>query len=99
MTAILQVLSASGKTTIKDEYGNHDVLYLTLGDKNPASGNRYYVCLSGKDVDIQWEKGDRIMVELSFLAFKQHGQWHTSHCSDSISFVEMDNINKVKQYG
>ena len=93
MVSIFQVLSSGAKNTIQDEvYGNHDVRYLTLGDKNPASGNRYYVCLTGQDAQIDWHVGDRIMVELAFVAYKQQGQWHMSHRSDSIKYVEMDNV-------
>ena len=94
MANILQVVSVSGKTTVPDEVlGNQDVRYLTLGDKNPASGNRYYVSIAGKDADVDWQEGDRIMVELFFCAYKTQGQWHMSNRSDSIQFVEIDNVN------
>ena len=93
MATILSVLSASDKVTVPDEdIGNHDARYLTLGDRNPASGNRYYVSLTGQDAQIDWHVGDRIMVELAFVAYKQQGQWHMSHRSDSIKYVEMDNV-------
>ena len=93
MVTIFRVLSAGSKTTVQDEvYGNHDERQLTLGDTNPASGNRYYVSLSGKNADIEWQPGDRIMVELSLTAYKTQGQWHTSHCPDSINFIEIDTL-------
>ena len=94
MATILEVLSASGKTTVQDDlFGNHDVRYLTLGNINPASGNRYYISLSGKDAGIDWQEGDRIMVDLIFCAYKTQGQWHMSQRSDSIMLVEIENIN------
>ena len=100
MASIFNVLSVSDKVAVQDDYlGDHEARYLTLGDRNPASGNRYYVSLTGQDAQIDWQVGDRIMVELPFVAYKHQGQWHMSHRSDSLRFVEMDNINKVKQYG
>ena len=94
MATVLKVLSASGQATIQDDYfGDHEARYLTLGNRNPASGNRYYVSLTGQDAQRDWQVGDLIMVELSFIAFKHQGQWHMSHRSDSLSFVEMDNVN------
>lgn len=93
MVTILHILSPGSKTTIEDEvYGNYVVRYVTLGDTNPASGNRYYVSLSGENADIEWQPGDRIMVELSLTAYKTHGQWHTSHCPDSINFIEINTL-------
>lgn len=97
MATVLKVLSASGQATIQDDlFGNQDVRYLTLGDKNPASGNRYHVSITGKDAEIEWHKGDSIMVELSFCAYKTHEQWHMSHRSDSINFVEITNLNIIE---
>lgn len=96
MATILKVLSVSGNTTILDNVCNHDVKYFTLGDQNPASGNRYYVCLSGKAADIDWQVGDCIMVELSLLAYKSQGQWQINHCGDSINLVEIGIINNKK---
>ena len=91
MVTIFQVLSFGSKTTIQDEvYGNQDVCQLTLGDTNPASGNRYYVSLSGENADIEWQPGDRIMVELSLTAYKTHGQWHVCHFPDAINLIEID---------
>lgn len=93
MVTILQVLSAGAKNTIQDEvYGNHDERQLTLGDTNPASDNRYHVSLSGKNADIEWQPGDRVMVELSLTAYKTQGQWHTSHCPESINFIEINTL-------
>jgi hypothetical protein len=94
MATIFNVLSVSAPVAIQDDYlGDHDECFLTLGDRNPASGNRYYVSLTGQDAQRDWQVGDLIMVELSFIAFKHQGQWHMSHRSDSLSFVEMDNVN------
>lgn len=97
MASILQVLSASGKTTVQDEYGNHDVRYLTLGDKKPVSGNRYYVSLSGKDADVELKEGDRIMLELCFCAYKINGRWHMSNNRNCIKFIEMGNCNDYEK--
>jgi hypothetical protein len=92
MEKLFKVISSSDKTTIKDEvYGIHDVRYLTLTDVNPKSENRYYVQI-GADNDIEWQPGDRIMVELSLTAYKTQGQWHTSHCPDSINFIEINTL-------
>jgi hypothetical protein len=94
MATILIVESASGKTTVQDDvFGNHDVRYLTLEHKNSESGNRYYVSLTGEAADIEWQEGDSIMVELGFIAYKTGGRWHTSHHSNSIQFVETENVN------
>lgn len=93
MVEILSVLSASNKVAVLDkEFGNHEVRYLTLGDINPASDNRYYVSLSGENADIEWQPGDRIMVELSLTAYKTQGQWHVCHCPDSINFIEINTL-------
>lgn len=90
MATILQVLSSSDKVTVQDEvFGDHDVRYLTLGNSNPASGNRYYVSLSGQDAQIDWQAGDRVMVEFSLCAYKHGNQWHMVKCPDSIHFMEI----------
>ena len=96
MATILKVLSASGNTTNQDNVCYHDVNYLTLGDQNPASGNRYYVCLAGKAADIDWQVDDCIMVELSLLAYKSQGQWQINHFDDSINLLEIGIINNKK---
>lgn len=92
MATILQVLYPSDKVTIQDEFGNHDARYLTLGNTNPASGNRFYVSLSGRDVGIDWQAGDRVMVELSLTAYKHQGQWHICHPSDALELIEISSI-------
>lgn len=100
MATILQLLSSSGKAAIQDDInGNHDVRYLTLGDTNPASGNRYYVSLTGPDAVIDWQVGDSVMVELGFFAYKNKGQWHVSHRSDAMNLIEINTIkeNKTKR--
>ena len=97
MANIFELLSVSDKVTVQDDYfGDHEARYLTLGNQNPKSGNRYYVSFMGQDAQIDWQVGDRIMVDLSLVAYKHQGQWHTSHRSDSIKFIEIDNINKEK---
>jgi hypothetical protein len=98
MLNIYNVLSSSGRTTIQDDnYDYHDVRYLTLGDANPASGNRYYVSLSGQDAGIDWQAGDRVMVEISLVAYKHQGQWHIGHSSDSLKLIEIDKVDKKKK--
>ena len=78
--------------------GKLDVRYLTLSDNNKNSENRYYVSLTGKDADIEWHEGDRIMVELSFLAYKQSGQWHMSNRSDAIDLIEVGRVSNNLNY-
>jgi hypothetical protein len=91
MVSILSVLSASGKTSVHDEFGgNHDERYMTLSNTNGNSDIRYYVSLSGKDADTEWQEGDRIMVDLAFCAYKSHGQWHMSHSRESIKLIDVD---------
>jgi hypothetical protein len=98
MTSILEVLSASGKTTIQDDIlGNKEVLFLTLTDRGGQSDNRYYVCLSGKNAQRDWQAGDRIMVELGFLAYKHQGQWHISHPSDALDLIEISSLDNNKE--
>lgn len=93
MATILELLSSSDKVTIQDEvFGNHDERYLTLGNRNSASENRYYVSLTGQDAGIDWQAGDRIMVELSLTAYKHQGQWHISHPSDALDLIEISNL-------
>ena len=94
MVEILSVLSASGKVAMLDEeFGNHDVRYLTLGERNPASGNRYYVCLTREDAEIAFEVGDKVMVELNMCAYKHSGRWHKCLRGDSMKLIEMENVN------
>jgi hypothetical protein len=98
MATILQVLSSSDKVTVQDEvFGNHDERYLTLGNTNPASENRFYVSLSGQDAQRDWQAGDRIMVELGFLAYKHQGQWHISHPSDALKLIEISSMDNNKE--
>ena len=100
MVTIFRVLSAGAKNTIQDDvYGNHDERQLILGDTNPASGNRYYVSLTGPDAVIDWQVGDSVMVELGFFAYKNKGQWHVSHRSDAMNLIEINTIkeNKTKR--
>ena len=94
MVSVFKVLSASGKATLDEEnltkmFAN----YLTLGDKSPASGNRYYVRLTGDVAKVDWQEGDRIMAELSILAYNHHNQWHSCHHTDSIELIEIGNSN------
>ena len=98
MATILELLSSSDKVTIQDEvFGNHDERYLTLGNRNSASEKRYYVSLSGQDAQIDWQAGDRIMVELRFVAYQQSGQWHMGNSSGSIDLIEVGRVtNNLK---
>ena len=87
---IFKVLSASDKIVIQDEVlDNQSKRYLTLTDKCENSVNRYHVCLTGKDAEIEWKVGDYIMLELAFCAYQQGSQWLMPHRSDSIAFVEI----------
>ncbi|MBO5630475.1 MAG: hypothetical protein J5965_15535 [Aeriscardovia sp.] len=98
MATILKVLSVSNKNSIQDRVlGNQGKLYLTLADKDERSDNRFYVSLSGKDAFMDWQLGDRIMVELNFIAYKNKGQWHNSYASDAIEIIEIGNINDNKR--
>ena len=97
MATILNIRSSSDIVTIQDEvFGNHDARYLTLGNTNPASRNRFYVSLSGRDVGIDWQAGDRVMVELSLTAYKHQGQWHICHPSDALELIEIGYLKDKK---
>ena len=99
MANILQVLSVSDQVTVQDEvFGNHDERYLTLGNRNSASENRYYVSLSGQDAEIDWHAGDRVMVELSLVAYKHQGQWHISHPSDAMKLIEIGKLEDISKF-
>ena len=98
MTSILEVVSSSGKTTRQDDIlGNQEVRFLTLTDWGGQSDNRYYVSLSGENAQIDWQEGDRIMVELGFLAYKHQGQWHISHPSDALKLIEISSMDNNKE--
>lgn len=91
MITRLNVLSAS-KITIQDNlFKKHAVRYLTLSEKTLTSENRYHVSLTGKDAEIDWQLGDEILLEMNLLAIKTQGQWHMSHHSDEIKFIEVTN--------
>ena len=95
MATIFKVLSSSVKGTIQDNiYGNCDERFLTLGNINPTSGNRYHFSLTGEGASIDWKEGDSIMVELKMCAYKTNGQWHINHHSDTLKFIEIANINE-----
>jgi hypothetical protein len=70
-------------------FRNQDVVYLTLGDLNSESQNRYFVSIKGLDAKSDWQEGDRILVKLSLLANRNNGQWKKSHCPDSIELIEI----------
>ena len=92
MAYIFIVLSSTAKMTLEDEMnGKLDVRYLTLAGINKNSENRYYISLTGKDAEIEWKEGDRIMAELWFVAYKSNGMWHMSNRSDSIKLIEIGN--------
>lgn len=90
MTSILEIVSSSGKTTIQDDIlGNQEVCFITLTDKGGQSDNRYHVRLEGENAQIDWQAGDRVMVEFSLCAYKHGNQWHMAKCPDSIHFMEI----------
>lgn len=96
MTSVLEVVSSSGKTPRQDDIlGNQEGCFLTLTDKGGQSDNRYYVSLSGQDAQIDWQEGDRIMVELSLVAYKHQGEWHISHPSDALKLIEISSIQDI----
>ena len=70
-------------------------MYLTATDSGGSSENRYYVSVTGDAAKVDWQEGDRIMVELGLLAYNHGGQWHTSHSSDEMEFIEIG-INNEK---
>lgn len=84
MREILQVLKAKG---------NQDVRFLTLTDCSGNSENRYYVCLTGLDARIDWQEGDRIMLELGICAYYHREQWYPSHRSDAVKLIEIGKNN------
>ena len=84
MREILQVLKAKG---------NQDVRFLTLTECSGNSENRYYVCLTGKDARVDWQEGDRIMLELGIYAYYNKGQWHPCHHSDVVKLIEIGKDN------
>jgi len=86
MREILKVLKAKG---------NQDVRFLTLTDCSGNSENRYYVCLTGKDARVDWQEGDRIMLELGIYAYYNKGQWHPCHHSDAVKLIEIGNIKDI----
>lgn len=72
-----------------DGQGGMTICYLTLGDINSLSGNRYHFRLSGKEAAIDWHEGDRLMLNLSLCAYKTQGQWCLNTCDDSLKLVEI----------
>lgn len=94
MRKLMKVLAAKDKTCVQES--RKDVCYLTLGDKNPVSGNRYYVCLSGEEAGIKWQPGDDVMVELRLLAYKHHDQWHLCRHNDALEMIEIDCYKDTK---
>ena len=65
------------------------ICYLTLGDINSQSDNRYIVRLIGREAAIDWHEGDRLMLNLSLCGYKTHGQWHLNTCDYTLSLVEI----------
>ena len=96
MLDFLEVETASGKTTVQDEFeGSMEVNFLTLKYPNANSDVRFHVSVYGQDADVDWQNGDKLMIELRCPAYKHHNQWHVSHQADSIRFLEFC-INKHK---
>ena len=69
--------------------GGMTICYLTLGDINSQSDNRYIIRLTGKKAAIDWHEGDRLMLNFSLCAYKTQGQWHLNNCDDSLKLVEI----------
>ena len=84
MKEVLQVTEAKG---------SQEARFLTLTDCSGNSENRYYVCLTGLDARVDWQEGDKLMLELRCPAYKHHNQWCVSHQADSVEFIECS-INK-----
>jgi len=98
MATIFKVISASNDISIQDEImGCQDNRYLTLTETGEGSDNRYYVSLTGKAANVDWQEGDRIMVELNFIAYKNRGQWHSSHHSYAINLIEIENSHQKNE--
>lgn len=94
MAQLFIVKSASEIMTLEDEMGEKlYVRYLTLTDNNKKSENLYYFSVRGKDAEIEWHVGDRIMAELWFVAYQQGGQWHMSNRSGSIDLIEVGRVS------
>ena len=98
MAQLFIVKSASEIMTLEDEMGEKlYVRYLTLTDNNKKSENLYYFSVRGKDAEIEWHQGDRIMVELRFVAYQQGGQWHMGNRSASVDLIEVGHVtNNLK---
>lgn len=94
MIVVLEVDSASGKTTVQGEFeGCMEVKFLTLKYPNSNSDVRFHVSVYGQDADVDWQEGDKLMLELRCPAYKHHNQWCVSHQADSVEFIECS-INK-----
>lgn len=65
------------------------IYYLTLGDMNSLSGNRYYVSLTGKESEIDWQAGDRLLLDLNLSAYNTQGQWQVNDSMDTIKLLEV----------
>ena len=88
MKEVLQVTEAKG---------SQEVRFLTLTDCSGNSENRYYVCLTGLDARVDWQEGDRIMMELSACAYYHRGQWYSCHRSDAVKLIEIGNSKDSKK--
>lgn len=97
MSTVLQILSSSGRAARQDGVSEYQgTVYLTATDSGGRSENRYYVSVTGEAAKVDWQEGDRIMVELGLLAYNHGGQWHTSHSSDEMEILEIGKTNKQK---
>ena len=93
MTKILNYLSSGDKMMRRDALkGVQAEQCLTLTDADPESDNRYFICLRGDAAEIDWQKGDALMVELALCAYKHGGQWHMATDQNSVELVEIDII-------
>ena len=71
------------------ELGQQEVCYLTLADVNLQSENRYYVSLCGKEAGVEWREGDKLILNISLVAYKAIGQWHLNTFDDTLKLVDI----------
>ena len=87
MKMFMKVLAAKDNTCVQES--GKDVCYLTLGDKNPASGNRYYISINGEDALSDWKNADMVELEIVLHAYRIEGQWHQALNAHSVNLIEI----------
>ena len=93
MTKAFEVLAVSGKAA---DYGHQDRIYLTLSEPSGKSENRYYVSLTGKEANLDWQIGDCILVNLGLCAYKNMGQWYVCHHPGALELIEISTTDNNK---